>query len=142
MNDLVIDSSVAVKWFVPEANSDKALQILRDYRNKKYRYLAPNPIYAEYGNIIWKKRIFQGLSASDADFVIREFQNISFILTPITVLFDDTFKIAVTHQRTFYDSLYLALSRKENCEFVTADEKLYNAVKPDFSNIVLLADWK
>jgi len=141
MKNLVIDSGISVKWFVAEDDSAQALQILKDYRSEKISFLAPTLIYAEFGNIIWKKLIFQGLESTDADFAIQKFKNISFVLTPTSVLFDDAFKIAVKYKRSFYDSLYLALSIRENCEFVTADEKFYNAVRKAFPRIILLSDW-
>lgn len=50
-------------------------------------------------------------------------------------------KLAVKHQRTVYDSLYLALSLRENCQFVTADKKFVNAVVSSFPNIIWLANW-
>lgn len=142
MKNLVVDSGVSVKWLVEEDDSFKALQILKDYRNEKISFLAPDLIYAEFGNIIWKKQIFKGFAPQDADFAVQEFKKISFTLTPITALFDDAFQIAVKYKRTFYDSLYLALSVKENCGFVTADEKFYNSVKQDFPQIILLANWQ
>jgi predicted nucleic acid-binding protein len=142
MTDLVIDSGVSVKWFLAENDSVKALQILKEYRNNKVSFLAPNLIYAEFGNVIWKKQIFQGLDPNDADYAIRQFKKINFVLTSVTALFDEAFRIAVKHKRTFYDSLYLALSVRENCSFVTADEKFYNAVRRDFPKIILLTDWQ
>ncbi len=142
MEDFIIDSGVAVKWVIEEDDSDTAQLILDEYKDEKIVLQAPALIQVEFGNIIWKKQIFQGLSATDADAAIKNFQQLVFILTPTTALFDDAFKIAVKHTRTFYDSLYLALSKRENCRFVTADEKLYNSIKADFPNIILLADWK
>jgi predicted nucleic acid-binding protein len=141
MKNLVVDSSVSVKWFVAEDDSPKALQILKDYRIETLSFNAPDLIYAEFGNIIWKKQIFQNLDSKDAKFAIQEFKKISFILTPITLLFDDAYNLAVEYKRTFYDSLYLALSVRENCELVTADEKFYNAVRANFPKIILLSDW-
>ena len=142
MKDLVVDSSVSIKWFVAEDDSPKALQILKDYRSGSFSFLAPDLIYAEFGNIIWKKQIFQNLDPNDVAFAIREFKKISFTLTPITLLFDAAFNLAVQYKRTFYDSLYLALSVRENCEFVTADEKFYNSVRSSFPKIILLSDWQ
>jgi len=142
MKNLVVDSGISVKWFIAETDSPKALEILKDHRSNKFSFLAPNLIYAEFGNIVWKKLIFQGLDSKDAAFAIQEFKKIEFILTPITTLFDDAFEIAVKYKRTFYDSLYLALSVKEKCGFVTADEKFYNAVRRDFPKMILLANWQ
>jgi len=142
MKDLVIDSSISVKWFIEEDNSDIAQIILDEYESKNISFLAPNLIYAEFGNIVWKKQVFQGLDALDADRAVQKFKRISFTLTPVTVLFDDAYRIAVQYKRSFYDSLYLALSVRENCQFVTADEKFYNAVCRDFPKMVLLANWQ
>lgn len=142
MKNLVTDSGVAVKWFIEEDDSDTAQLIYDEYENDNLSFLAPSLLHAKFGNIIWKKQIFQGISAVEADFAVKKLQAVSFILTPITSLFDDAYKIAVKYKRSFYDSLYLALSIRENCEFVTADEKFYNAVKRDFPKMILLANWQ
>ena len=142
MKNLVVDSGITVKWYIEEDDSDIAQLIYNEYEAGNISFLAPDLIYAEFGNIIWKKQIFKNLDANEADFAISEFKKISFTLTPITLLFDDAYKIAVKHKRTFYDSLYLALSVRENCEFVTADEKFYNSVRNSFSKIILLSDWQ
>jgi len=91
MKNLVVDSGIAVKWFIQEEDSDIAQLILDEYKSENLSFLAPDLIYAEFGNIIWKKQIFQNLDANDAGFAIQEFKKISFTLTPITLLFDAAF---------------------------------------------------
>ncbi|CAN5156915.1 type II toxin-antitoxin system VapC family toxin [soil metagenome] len=142
MEKIVVDSSVAVKWFVIEADSMKARQILLEYKQGLWEFLAPDLIYAEYGNIIWKKQIFQSFDEADANSALEDFQDIQFTITHTRFIFKEAFQIAVKHKRTFYDSLYLALSVKENCEFVTADEKFYNSVSKDFPKMILLSNWQ
>lgn len=141
MANLVVDSSVAVKWFVPEPYSAEARRILDDYQAGTLSFLAPDLINAELGNIVWKKQILQGLDAADAQDIIDNFRGLQFEFTPTSTLLDDAFKIAIAHRRTVYDSLYLALSLRENCQFVTADEKLANAVGSTFPNVVWIANW-
>lgn len=70
-----------------------------------------------------------------------KFQLLSFTLTPIPVLLADAYQLAVSHQRTVYDALYLALSLREHCTFVTADERLVNAIKSVFPDVTWLGDW-
>lgn len=140
--NLIVDSGVVVKWFVPESDSAIARLIYSDYHDGSFELLAPNLISVEFGNIIWKKHAFQGLTLSRAQLAIDAFKKVEFTFSSAENLFDDAFQIAVKHRRSFYDSLYLALSVRENCQFVTADEKLYNAVTNDFPNLVLLANWK
>jgi predicted nucleic acid-binding protein len=67
-------------------------------------------MYAEVGNIIWKKQQLQGLAAVDAQQVLTEFQAITFLVTPSAHLLSDAYQLAITYQRTVYDLLYVALS--------------------------------
>ena len=41
---------------------------------------------------------------------------------------------------SIYDSVYMALSRFINAQFITADKKLYEKVK-DLGNTIFLADY-
>ncbi len=142
MKNLVIDSGIAVKWFIEEDDSHIAQLIYDEYESGNVSFLAPDLIYAEFGNIVWKKLIFKNLELTEANFAVQRFRKISFSLTPVDTLFDDAFKIAVKYKRTFYDSLYLALSVRENCGFVTADEKFYNSTRENFPETILLANWQ
>jgi len=102
MPNLVVDSSVVVKWFVPELYSTEARRILGSYQNGALTLLAPDLIGAEFGNIIWKKHLFQGLAEVDAQAVMDNFRALSFDLTPAADLLDDAYKLAVKHRRTVY----------------------------------------
>jgi len=142
MTSLVIDSGVVVKWFVREPYSDEARRIFAEYRAGKLVLLAPDFIYAEFGNIVWKKQALQGYDPLDAANIVAAFQaQITITLTSAKDLLDDAYRLAVAHKRTVYDSLYLALSLRAGCQFVTADERFVNAVSSKFPNVVRLADW-
>lgn len=141
MSPLVVDSSVVMKWFIPEPYSSQARLILDDYQTGKYAFLAPDHLYAELGNIVWKKHTQRDLPAADAERVIVAFHKLTFELTSTADLLDDAYRLAVTHQRTVYDMLYVALSVRERCSFVTADEKLANALKASMRNVVWLGAW-
>jgi len=141
MSQLVVDSSVVVKWFVVEPYSTEARRILNDYQTGVLTLLAPDLINAEIGNIVWKKQIFQGMAAADAQLVIDTFRALPLRQTPTAVLLDSAYRLAVTHRRTVYDMLYVALSIQESCQFVSADEKLVNAIGPTFPNTVWLGNW-
>jgi len=104
--------------------------------------LAPDFIYAEFGNIIWKKQTLQGFNPTDAAKVVADFRTqVTITLTSAADLLDDAYRLAVAYKRTVYDMLYLALSLRENCQFVTADDRLVNAIGSHFPNVVRLADW-
>ncbi len=142
MSDLVIDSGVAVKWFVIEPYEVEADRSLQEHKQNALTLLAPEFIYAEFGNIMWKKQAFQNFDPLDAANIVDEFRtSVSLTLTSTKELLDDAYRLAVTHKRAVYDMLYLALSLRAGCRFVTADEKLVNAIGSSFPNIVWLAKW-
>jgi len=47
----VVAASVAVKWFIPEELSADARMFLA----AEYELLAPDLLWAELGNVLWKK---------------------------------------------------------------------------------------
>jgi predicted nucleic acid-binding protein len=140
MTPLVLDSGVAVKWFVAEPHAAEAGRVFDEYLAGNLTLLAPDFIYAEFGNILWKKQAFQGYNPADAQRIVDEFRTqITLTLASTADLLDDAYRIAVAHKRTVYDSLYLALGVRAGCRSVTADEKLVNAVGAHFANVVWLA---
>ena len=52
-------------------------------------------------------------------------------------LFDSAFATALQHNRSFYDALYVALALNRGCQLVTADERLYNALRPALPETML-----
>lgn len=141
MDILVVDSSVAVKWFIPEIYTDRARKIYSRYQNGDIGLIAPDFIHAEVGNIVWRKQIFEGMSAADAEAVIANFQAIGIDLASSADLLPSAYSLAITHKVTVYDALYVALSVREQCQMVTADARLFNAVNATLPNVVVLANW-
>jgi predicted nucleic acid-binding protein len=138
MENLVVDSSVVIKWFVVEPHSTEARRLLNDYQDGNLSLLAPDLLAAEIGNIVWKKQRFQGLCAADGQLIIDAFRTLTLQFTPTAVLLDDAYRLAVAHQRTVYDALYVALSIREKCRLVTADQRLVHAVGASFPDVVWL----
>ena len=73
MTKLVVDASVAIKWFLPEPLSEEARQILDEYQAGRLSVLAPDLIYAEVGNIVWKRQVFHGLVAEEPRRLLTSF---------------------------------------------------------------------
>jgi predicted nucleic acid-binding protein len=142
MQILVVDSSVVIKWFVPEVQSAEARRILDGYLTGALRLIAPDLLDAEVGNIVWKKHLAQGMAIADAEETLELFQSLAIERISNAALLRDAWSIAVRHHRTVYDSLYVALAQRERCSFVSADDKLVRAIGPHFPNVISLADWR
>jgi predicted nucleic acid-binding protein len=62
-------------------------------------------------------------------------------VTSSATLLDEAVRLAITHQRTMYDALYMALSVREQYRYVTADERLVNAIGAVFPNVLWVVHW-
>lgn len=124
MTSVVVDASVAVKWFVPEIHSDAAAAWL----DRGCELLAPDLIFAELGNIVWKKIGRRELDDEEGRAVLRGVRSVPFTVHPARDLLPLAFEIALGLRRTAYDSMYLALAVTEGSVFVTADRRFYETV--------------
>jgi len=141
MGKIVVDSSVVIKWFVPEPLSAESRRVLDGYQSGSFMLIAPDLLAAEIGNIVWKKYRFQGLAKADAEQIITSFREVDIEFTPAAELLSEALRIAMIHERTVYDSLYIALSERENCDYITADKRLVNEMSKSFPKTVWVANW-
>src|SRR5262245_51628937 len=119
---LVIDASVAIKWYVQETLSTQALRFL----DARFELIVPDLLWSEFGNILWKKVLRADLTAKAAQQIAGELRRVLLRTEPVALFLEDALDIAVRIGRTVYDSAYLALADRSGCQCVTADEKLYN----------------
>jgi len=138
LSKLVVDASVVVKFYVPEVDTDNAVAILESDQE----LWIPDLAISEVGNILWKKYRLKELSKEEVLTIGKEIKSCPLRIHNAIELLEATLEIATIFDRTFYDSLYLALAVRLDCQFVTADKKLFNAIHKSGlgENILLLAD--
>jgi predicted nucleic acid-binding protein len=121
----VVDASVAIKWYLPEPNSADADRLL----NNGFQLLAPDLLFSEVGNILWKRVMRSELTVHKALVILRALKTLPLTLQPASDLSENVMTVACGLKRSFYDSLYLTLALMADCRLVTADRKLFDAVK-------------
>lgn len=132
MTTFVVDASVVVKWFVPEVRSDAARRLL----SLPHHYAAPDLLFAEIANTIWKKVRRGELAPADGRRLVRDVAHAAVETFPCRALADDAYDIAVAAGCTVYDALYLALAARLDTRMLTADGRLVAML----SGIAPLAD--
>jgi predicted nucleic acid-binding protein len=131
----VLDASVAAKWFLPgdqEHFKTEALSVLQEYAAGRLRLIVPDLFWPEIGNILWKASRLGRMSKPSAAQAIDILREQSFPTYPSFPLFHNAFTIAINFDRTVYDSIYIALTVEMNAIFLTADERLANALAARF----------
>jgi predicted nucleic acid-binding protein len=117
---LVVDASVAARWFLPLEKADAATGLLKSGE----RLIAPDFVIVELTNLAWKSAAFGGaLLETVNDFVEKSAQYFHELI-PASALKDRALSLAVTLRHPAYDCFYLALAEQRGCRFVTADDRL------------------
>jgi predicted nucleic acid-binding protein len=129
--DLVLDASVAVKWAIPfesESLTAESLKLLKRYRDGKINFIVPDVFWAEIGNVLWKGVRFRRWSRVVAENAASDMRKRNFFTVSSLALLPEALEIALVHDRSVYDCLYLALAIQFKIEMITADERLANAL--------------
>ena len=91
--------------------------------------LAPDLIWAEVANALWRKWREKELTGEAAEGILNDFRRYPLRIHSGESLYDVAWPVAQGSGRTFYDSLYLALAMSNGCPLVTADLRFFNAIK-------------
>jgi predicted nucleic acid-binding protein len=95
----ILDASVAGKYLVPEADSDKAQALIRDWEQGKTELKAPQILPAEVASLL-RKRILKGLlPASVATELFLRFEALRVPLEPIDDLTAPALALALRYGR-------------------------------------------
>lgn len=121
---IVLDASVAVKWYVNENYTVNAEKLL----DGSYELHAPELIFPEAGNIIWKKVMRGELTSDEGSQIVSAFSSQSIEAHPHKPILNAALIGAIMSGQTVYDWTYLALAVSLSCQFVTADERFLNAI--------------
>ena len=133
---LVVDASVAVKWFVPEAGSAEAERLAAEETLH-----APSLLRVEVGNAFRTLAARGSLSEPDAAEAMALLLAAPVALhEPSDGLMAAALDLALLLGHPIYDCLYLALALDLGGPLVTADARFHRAASssPDLRGIVRL----
>jgi predicted nucleic acid-binding protein len=137
-SEAVVDSSVVVKWFLPEPSRPEALRLLRSYREQQIQLFAPALLMPEVSNVFCKRFRRGELNASQASEALQLLKINSPILIADAEALDEATGLAMASGQAVYDCLYLAVALRRGCEMITADHKFHKAMASTFSMVLHL----
>jgi hypothetical protein len=128
----VLDASVVVKWYLEESLWEQARMLLASQDS----LLAPDFILTEAANVFLKK-IRSGSMREDIG--AHALDEIALVLDrfPSDGLREAAFRLALSHDRSYYDALYAALALREDVKLITADERLINGLRAHYPATML-----
>ena len=121
---LVVDASVAVKWFVEEEYSADAGRLLE----QGHELYAPRLLASEVGNALWRKVRTGELERSRAATLAAAISEAAVRWTEDEEVCPDAVRLSLALDRPVYDCVYLALAHRLGATLVTADVRFANAL--------------
>lgn len=130
----VVDASIAVKWVLPEHDSDAATALQR------HELLAPSHWIIEAANALWARGRRGDLTPSEVARRVAALERTPVISLDARRHLAAAVGLANEIVHPIYDCLYLAVARSEGTLLVTADRKLALAAtkSPSLSGLVRL----
>lgn len=132
--NLVVDASVAIKWYVKEEFETEASLLL----SPGFALHGPELLLPEFGNIVWKKFRSGELTQDEALSATQLFSQRAITFHGQSSLLYAAVFGACASGQTVYDWIYLALAVVLDCPFVTADSRFFKAIHPtDMGNHII-----
>jgi predicted nucleic acid-binding protein len=142
VTQVVLDSGILIASVFIETLTPKAKGLLKQLQADGVELHAPTLIRYECVAVV-RKAVYQSRVTSDEGLRIRD----ALLNHPLALHFDDAllkrgYELATRYDRpTAYDAQYLALAERLSCDFWTADERMFNAIKEKFPTIRWLGNW-
>jgi predicted nucleic acid-binding protein len=138
---VVVDSSVVVKWILPEADSMTARRLVVNAASGE-SLLVLDLAIVETANAIWRQYHRHLVTEDEARRLLGRMWQLPVSIQPSIPLIAPALDIAIKYDCAIYDALFIALTAKLQLRGVTADEPLWQRVHADFPGIILLRDWR
>lgn len=120
MTVLIVDASVAVKWFFEEDHTEDALRLLDD----RFNLHAPNFLLLEADSVVSKRARRRLITTRDGAAVRDAVRRMPIQLHDFEPLADPAYELSVATGCAIYDCLYVALGELLDAQVVTADKRL------------------
>ncbi|PIZ64082.1 hypothetical protein CO051_03890 [Candidatus Roizmanbacteria bacterium CG_4_9_14_0_2_um_filter_39_13] len=137
MQNIAIDTSVAIKWFFPETGSEHALE-LKDKHIQGEISLSTRDLFLYEFTSAFKNYSSQKIEEKDFSLAIAALTSLKMKFLPLRHQeMEELFIIARTLDISIYDGSFLLLAKKLKAPLYTADKKLYLKGK-DFAETILI----
>ena len=121
---VAVDANVLLKAYIPEALSDNAASLLHKIEIKELSPVAPDFIYSELGNVLWKKYKLKELNKHEILRIAEQFMLFPLYTIASKSIFQLALDISILHEISVYDAIYVGVAKIYETRLVTADKKL------------------
>jgi predicted nucleic acid-binding protein len=136
---IVVDANVAAKWYMPEAGSDSALELMVG----PTPLVAPDLIRLEVLSALTRRVRTREATVTETEKRCQDWRRHlhagAVTLIPESEILDEAVRLAMEIPHTLQDCLYLALAQRLDATLITADRPFHERAKASYKRISLLA---
>ena len=107
----VLDSSVALKWVLPEVDSGVAIRLRDDYSNAIHALIAPDIFTSEVANGLVAAERQKRIKPGEAAILLHDIMFNAPVFHPSNPHLIRSMDIALATRQAVYDCIYLALAQ-------------------------------
>jgi predicted nucleic acid-binding protein len=139
MERLSLDSSVAIKWFSKEEDSEKALKLLNAYINGNIIFVTSHLLFYEVANALrYKPDLTENVKRA-VEALFKLHMKVIDLNDKIMI---KSIEIAYEDDVTVYDAIPVAVAEVEEAVCITADEKTQYSKLKEKHSVILLKEYK
>ena len=140
---VTVDASLAVKWILPEDDTDLALALIEEWAATAVQPIAPGWFACEVANVLFQRIRAGEMSLSDARAQLRTLLAVVDLRDEDPSDAERAMEIALLAGRqATYDAQYAALAERLGCELWTADDRFRDAAIGVFPRVRSLTEFR
>ncbi len=136
---LVLDDSVATKWYLPVPDSTKAMRLRFDFHTGGHELLAPDTLPVDCADVFVAAERKGAVGPGETARNLTDLLAVGIAIHPAFPLLRRAAEIALLARLTVYASIYVALAEREQCQYLTADQRVARATRKHFPFVITFA---
>jgi len=133
--EALLDTSVVVKWFVPEEDSERALSLRSAQEERQLQLYAPEVLLMELANAL---RYSSEFSTGEIAGALETPFELNMLLIPFSLdALNSAVALSLEHSMAVYDAYFLALAQALEMPLITADRKMLSRLTSEHGAVDL-----
>lgn len=121
MEKVILDTSVILKWYVQETQSEKANLLLEKYKQGSLSIFIPDIVSLELANALYFGARYKGKILEE---ILTSFYKLDLFVIPLSEsVIWGTSKVMEKLSIAIYDALFIYLAEQKQIPLITADKK-------------------
>jgi predicted nucleic acid-binding protein len=141
-SSVCVDANLIVRTLIPGPLTENALSFLGALGREYSALVAPTLLAFEVTSTLRRLVFLEQITPTQGEEAFEGFHEMDINLSHQRSIFPLAWQLAKQFNLPrAYDTAYLALAQLRNCEFWTADERLFNAVSQELDWVRWLGDY-